>query len=284
MLTTTPTMPDWKAEIRRRLQSLQLTPTREAEIVEELSQHLEDRYAESLASGATPEEAARAALAELSDQPLLARELRRVERQVAPEPIVLGTNRRTNMIAGLWQDLRYAVRSLRKHALLSTVVIATLTLGIGISTGVGAFLNATYLRARVDKDPDSFVQVYSAYTQDPTQPGKPRATTLEDYLAFRDRVRSLYDVAAWAEVIAPLGLPLGVDDPAGARALLVSCNFFALYNLEQPLLGRLLQPADCSAPAPVAVVWAFASRSARARGRFTAPYSKPARGRLWWAY
>jgi hypothetical protein len=35
-------MPDWKLEIRDRLQSLQLTPAREAAIVEELAQYLDD--------------------------------------------------------------------------------------------------------------------------------------------------------------------------------------------------------------------------------------------------
>ena len=35
-------MPDWKEAIRRQLSGLRLAPTREAEIVEELSQHLDD--------------------------------------------------------------------------------------------------------------------------------------------------------------------------------------------------------------------------------------------------
>ncbi len=42
----------------------------------------------------------------------------------------------------LWQNLRYSVRSLRKHALLSTVVIATLTLGVGFSAGIFTLINA----------------------------------------------------------------------------------------------------------------------------------------------
>src|SRR6266540_2947651 len=45
-------MPDWKPEIRQRLAGLQLAPTREAAVVEELAQHLDDYYAELLASGA----------------------------------------------------------------------------------------------------------------------------------------------------------------------------------------------------------------------------------------
>src|SRR5262252_1793156 len=87
-------MPEWKEEIRRRLARLKLEPTREAEIIEELAQHLEDRYAESLTRGATPDEAYRAALAELSEGAMLQRELRRVERPVEQEPIALGTNKR----------------------------------------------------------------------------------------------------------------------------------------------------------------------------------------------
>jgi hypothetical protein len=39
-------VPEWKLEIRKRLAGLKLEPTRESEIVDELSQHLEDRYQE----------------------------------------------------------------------------------------------------------------------------------------------------------------------------------------------------------------------------------------------
>src|SRR5688572_14577803 len=108
-------MPEWKDEIKDRLAGSKLEPAREAEIVEELSQHLEDRYAESLTRGATPDEAYRAALAELREGETLQRELQRVERSVGQEPIVLGTNRSGNMIADFWQDLRYGVRMLGKQ-------------------------------------------------------------------------------------------------------------------------------------------------------------------------
>jgi hypothetical protein len=44
-------MPDWPQHVRPRLASLRLSPTRENEIVEELSQHLDDRYRELIAGG-----------------------------------------------------------------------------------------------------------------------------------------------------------------------------------------------------------------------------------------
>src|SRR5215470_18150398 len=107
-------MPDWKHEIRRRLARVKLEPTREAAVLEELAQYLEDCYAEWLASGATEAEAYQRTLGELSGSEMLQRELRRVERQVPQEPIALGTNRRINMIADLWQDMLFGTRMLRK--------------------------------------------------------------------------------------------------------------------------------------------------------------------------
>src|SRR5262245_11411675 len=126
-------MPDWKPEFRQRLAGLKLEPTREAEIVEELSQHLDDRYAESLAGGAIPEEAYRAALAELNEGATLQRELRRVEREGAPEPIALGTIERINMVTDFWQDLRYTARTLWKQPGCTMMVTITIALSIGVN-------------------------------------------------------------------------------------------------------------------------------------------------------
>src|SRR5712671_4933651 len=101
-------MPDFKEEIRKQLAKLRLAPTRESEIVEELSQHLEDQYEQSLSRGASEEEAYRATLLGLAEKDLLARELKRVERRVEQEPVALG-NERANLLGDLWQDLRYGV-------------------------------------------------------------------------------------------------------------------------------------------------------------------------------
>jgi putative ABC transport system permease protein len=209
---------------------------KDRELTEEIDAYLEMLVEQKIKDGLDPTEARRAALIELGGREQVKEKVREVS---------AGHHLET-----LWQDVNYAARSLRKHALLSIIVIATLTLGIGVSAGVFAFYNAELLRARVDKDHDSFVKVYSAYTNDPTRAVRPRNTTMEDYLAFRDRAKSLGDLVAWAQVEAPFGQ----NDLVVARASLVTCNFFSLYDPGQPLLGRLLQQEDCSVASPVVVM------------------------------
>ena len=82
-------MPDFKDKIRARLADLKLSPARENEIIEELSQHLKDQYEQLIARGATEDEAHQAVLLELNESDLLGPELRRIERRLQHEPLVM---------------------------------------------------------------------------------------------------------------------------------------------------------------------------------------------------
>ena len=92
-------MPDWQEEIRKRLDGLKLAPVREAEIVEELAQHLDDRYRELVSGGATEHDARRTTLEELSDKDLLAGGLRGVEHEAPQEATVSGGGGSHNLLA-----------------------------------------------------------------------------------------------------------------------------------------------------------------------------------------
>ena len=65
-------MHDWSKEIEAAIAPLNLLPAREAGIVEELSQHLNDRYEEMLIAGVGEEEACRTLKQELTDGKLVA--------------------------------------------------------------------------------------------------------------------------------------------------------------------------------------------------------------------
>jgi predicted permease len=239
---------DWKPEIRRRLAGLKLEPTREAAIIEELAQHLADCYAELLAGGVTPVEAERRTLAELSGSELLARELRRVERQIDLEPIVLGTNRRTNMLADLWQDLRYGARMLMKQPGFAAVAVLSLALGIGATTTVFSVANAVLLRPLPVKDPDTLVTVNKP---DPNGSGM-HTISYPDYLDYRNRNEVFTDLLAWSEV--PLSLNLD-GQAESAYGMVVSGNYFSTLGV-QPALGRFFTAEEDRTPGahPVAVL------------------------------
>lgn len=64
-------MPDWRAFVRARIGGLGLEPTAEIDVVEELSQHVEDRYAQLRAAGVPDHEAQARSLAEIDGEDLL---------------------------------------------------------------------------------------------------------------------------------------------------------------------------------------------------------------------
>ncbi|MGH9853002.1 MAG: ADOP family duplicated permease, partial [Blastocatellia bacterium] len=235
-------MPDWKSEIRSRLAGLHLAPLRENAIVEELAAHLDDCYAELLSGGATEAEAYRATLAELSESEILARELRRVERQVAPEPIVLGTNRRTNMIADLWQDLRYGARMLLKQPGFTLIAVVTLALGIGATTAILSTVNGMILRPLPVEKPDELMTPFWGSKKDAEVWG---GFSYANYKDLREQNRSLAGLLAWRQVSAGISADnTGKGDSIPAEVAfgeLVSANYFDVLGVK-PILGRGFLP------------------------------------------
>jgi predicted permease len=227
-------MPDWKAEVRSCLSGLQLAPTRENAIVEELAQHLDESYVELLANGVSEAEASRQLRAELHDGGLLTHGLRRVERSTNPEPIVLGTNRRTNMIADFWQDLRYGARMLRKTPVFTLIAVITLALGIGANTAVFTLINALLLRSLPVTNPQELV-IVSARGQ-----GTPGLISFPMYRDLRARQQVFSDILASAgESQVRLTIPNGTGtvEVDNVRASQVTANYWPVLGV-QPALGR----------------------------------------------
>src|SRR5262245_47439932 len=216
-------MPDWKHEIRRRLANLELEPARDA-IIEELAQYLEDCYAESLSSGGTEAEAYQQTLAELSGSELLARELRRVERPA--EPIVPGTNRRTNVIAALWQDLRFGARMLLKKPGFTLIAVLTLSLGIGANTAIFSVVNAVLLSPLPYRAPDRLAQVW----EHNRPKNKPHGSVAPaNFLDWKEQNRSFEGMAAY-DIFPSFNLT-GAGEPERVQAARVSAGLFPLLGV-----------------------------------------------------
>jgi hypothetical protein len=77
----------------------------------------------------------------------------------------------SRVLGDLRDDIRFARRNLRKHALLSVAVVITLGFGLGLNTGVFTLINASLFRAHVDADPSTFFRVHAFYSDAFTQGG-----------------------------------------------------------------------------------------------------------------
>jgi putative ABC transport system permease protein len=224
-------MPDWQGEVRRRLSGLRLGPTRETEIVEELSQHLEDRHEQALRGGATAEEAYRAALQELTESDLLAQGLLRVERPVRLEPVVPGTPRRFGMLGDLKHDLRYGARMLWKNPGFTAVAVVALALGIGANSAIFSVVNTVLLRPLPYREPSRLVMVW----EHDAKHGYPNDTpAAANYFDWRDQNQVFEGMAAMADQSFNL---TGAGEPERIDGKRVNANLFELLGVA-PQHGR----------------------------------------------
>jgi len=244
-------MPDWKHQVRSRLSGAGLSLAREAEIVEELSQHLDDRYQELCRSGMPEGEATRAALAELSEEELK-KQFSRSECAAFPVP-VLGENNRASVLVALWQDLRYATRLFRLNPAFTAVAVISLALGIGANTAIFQMLDTVRMRMLPVRDPQQLVRIKIPEPHSRTGDfnGPYPDLTYPQFEQIRERQQSFSGMFAWSG--DSFNLNSGGEVRKG-RGLLVSGDFFSVLGVGAAL-GRVLEPADdrpgCGSPVAV---------------------------------
>jgi predicted permease len=230
-------MADFRVHIRARLAELDLSPVREAEIVEELSQHLEEEYETALNCGASEDEARQQVLDQLNAPDLLGHELKHVELRVSQNPITLGAEGNLNLLPDLWQDLRYGLRTLLKNPGFTIIAVAALALGIGANTAIFSVVDAVLLRRLPFKNPQQLVMIW----ENATHLGFPKNTpSPPDFLDWQRQNTVFTGMAAMVERSFNL---TGVGEPERLDGRRVSANLFDLLGVPA-LLGRTFVPDD----------------------------------------
>jgi ABC-type antimicrobial peptide transport system permease subunit len=230
-------MPDFKVEIRARLAELQLSPMREVEIVEELSQHLEQEYELALSCCASDDEARRQVLEQLNASDLLGRELKHVEQRISDKPTALGSERKINCLADLLQDLRYGLRTLAKNPAFTGIAVVALALGIGANSAIFSVVDAVLLRPLPFKNPSQLVMLW----ENAAHLGFPRDTpSPANFLDWQKQATSFTGMAAMSERSFNL---TGVGEPERLEGRRVSANLFELLGVSARL-GRTFVPED----------------------------------------
>jgi predicted permease len=136
---------------------------------------------------------------------------------------------------------------MRRTPLLTFSAILALSVGIGLNTGIFSIVSGFWLRPPVAEDPASFVQLIPQYAGWFSGADQTTSFTTTDYEALRSRSNSLADVAAWSGGGGAGEITLD-GDSRGTGLGLVSCNFFRVYGIGPPRLGRLFLPEECRTP------------------------------------
>ena len=227
-------MPDWTQHVRSRLSTLRLSPTREAEIVEELSQHLDDRYRELIAAGMSPDQATRVALADFRDGNVLAEYLAPLRQAHPPSTITPGASG-GKLLSDLWQDLRYAARTLRKRPGFTVAAALTLAIGIGSNAAIFTVINAVLLRPLPFPHSEQLVSLYTRFLS-PTGYDFPYfALSGPEFADVRGRVNAFAGVAAYS--FNSSNLTRGNGEVERVLTMRVTSEFFDVLGV-RPARGR----------------------------------------------
>ena len=137
----------------------------------------------------------------------------------------------------LLQDLRYAVRSLRRTPGFTLTVIVMLALGIGVNAMIYSLMRAILFTDLPFADPERIVSI-AVY--DARENGRGETMSMPDALDVRDQSRTLASVGLWTDQ----DLSLGGDTPQRVHATFGSDDLLATLGV-QPQLGRWFTKKEC---------------------------------------
>src|SRR5215469_1643545 len=215
----------WARRLWLRLQTLFRRERAEQRLDDEVQFHLEQQIAENLAAGMSPQDARYAAMRTFGNPTFLKEEIRDTWGWIWLEQIA--------------QDLRYAVRMLRKSPGFTATVVITVALGIGVNTAMFSLLNGWLLRPLPVPSADQITVLASEQKE-----GSNANFSYPDLLDFQHEAAGFSDLFAYAFMIG------GLSADGEAREIAYICitgNYFSALGVK-PALGRLFLPGEGEKP------------------------------------
>ena len=225
----------WGDMLRLRFRSLTKRSLMESDLDDELRFHLEKQIEANLAAGMAPTAARLTALKEFGNP--------RLQQEECRDAWGL------SMIDNLFDDLRYALRGLRRDPVLAAAATATLALCIGANTVVFSLVNSILLRPLPYPGGDRIVWLSEHIGRDSME-----VTPAADYYSTAAQGRLFETVAAYDTLTVNWD---GIDKPEQLDAAQVTPSFFKVMGA-QPLMGRYLAAAEEGQKAPAVVVVSYA--------------------------
>ena len=210
------------ADVLRRLRSLVFRQRLEDRLDDEIRFHVEQQTEKNRRAGLTPDEARRQAMIRFGGVEQV-RERTRDEFRAAP-------------IEHLARDVRYGLRSLRRHPGFTAMALLSLAIGIGANTAIFGVAHALLFRQSPLADPDTLVNIYESEGAGDFNPMS--YPNIEDLRRGTTRVFS--GIAASTFSLAQIDRGGTVATVLGEA---VTGGAFALLGVE-PQLGRAIQPQD----------------------------------------
>src|SRR5207247_5073844 len=147
-------------------------------------------------------------------------------------------------------DLRFALRQLRKSPGFTSVVVMTLALGIGANAAIFTLVRGVLIKPLVNRDEDRLICI----RQSAPGMGQENSTwSMPEIGDLKERVKALSEFGDFSTIAFTI---IGLGEPREVNGGVVNGSYFQVMGLH-PVLGRLIGPQDDGPKAASVVVLTY---------------------------
>jgi macrolide transport system ATP-binding/permease protein len=229
-------MRDLRGAVRERLAPLRLDPHQEADVVEELTQELEERHARAVREGRSLEEADAVVSRELGSESFSS-EIRAALQAPPPrpEPGAGLAAESGGLFRGLREDLRYAARLLVKSPVFTIAAVVSLGLGVGANTTIFSLVSEVLLNPLPIQEPGRVVSVFTTDAKNRDRFQSFMTTSYPNFRDYREQSGQVLSGMA-ASLFVPLSLTTG-GEPEQIFGEMVTGNYFDVVGVRAAVGG-----------------------------------------------